>query len=70
MLMKAGVYELLGIDQADILVMVECHHSKLLWFKFGLPLGTQNRSEAMEEALEVSRAQLQAIVHQVCKQRT
>lgn len=49
------------------IIMVESHHSRLLWFKFGLSpaAGTQHFSEAMEEAMELSASSLRPLVTQV-----
>ena len=48
-------------------MMVECHHSRLLWFRFGLPhaAGTQHFSEALEEAMELSAMSLRPLIRKV-----
>ena len=48
-------------------MMVECHHSRLLWFKFGLPraAGTQHFSEALEDAMELNAMSLRPLIRKV-----
>ena len=48
-------------------MMVECHHSRLLWFRFGLPraAGTQHFSEALEDAMELNAMSLRPLIRKV-----
>ena len=47
--------------------MHECQHSRLLWFRFGLPraAGTQHFSEALEDAMELNAMSLRPLIRKV-----